>query len=130
MRSAYDIVKAHYAASDRGDLAGMVADFAPDMRWTEMDGFAYAGTYIGPEAVVEKVFKRIGQDFSDFDVKVETLLDAGDHVAAIANYVGTGRATGKAFSVRVVHVWRVEAGKISRFEQFCDTLRLAEAMGR
>ncbi|MGO7594132.1 nuclear transport factor 2 family protein, partial [Rhizobium leguminosarum] len=38
------------------------------------------------------------------------------------------RQTGKSFKARVVHVWSVADGKIRRFEQFTDTLRVADAM--
>ena len=49
-------------------------------------------------------------------------------MVAIGNYTGRFKATGKAMNVRVVHVWGVADDKIRRFEQFTDTLRVAEAM--
>lgn len=128
MGKAYDIVKAHYDASDRRDLQGMIADIAADCRWTEMDGFPARGTYVGPDAVVENVFKRLGELFDGFTLKVERLIDGGDDVVAIGEYSGTHRGTGKPFKARVVHVWGVKDGKVRRFEQFTDTLRVAESM--
>lgn len=128
MGKAYDVIRAHYDASDRGDLAGMIADIAPDCQWTEMDGFPARGTYVGPDAVVENVFKRLGGLFEGFALKVERLIDGGDDVVAIGEYSGTHRVTGKPFKARVVHVWSVRDGKIRRFEQFTDTLRVAESM--
>lgn len=128
MGKAYDIVKAHYAANERGDLDGMIADFAPDCRWTEMDGFPCAGTFIGPAAVVENVFKALGGMFDGFTFTLERLLDAGDEAVGIGTYTGTHKVTGKAFRARVVHVWGVAEGKVRRFEQFTDTLRVAESM--
>lgn len=128
MRTAFDIVKAHYAANDRRDLDGMLADIAQDCRWTEMDGFPCAGTYVGPQAVVENVFMVLGRDFDGYTFTLERLLDAGDDVIGIGTYTATCKATGKAFKVRVVHVWGVAGDKIRRFEQFTDTLRVAEAM--
>lgn len=127
MGKAYDIVKAHYDANDRHDLAGMLADVAPDCRWTEMDGFPCAGTFVGPDAVVENVFKVLGAMFDNYSFKLERLLDAGDDVVAVGNYSGTNKKTGKSFSARVVHVWGVRDGKIRRFEQFTDTLRVADS---
>ena len=47
MRSAYRIVSDHYAASSRGNLAGMLADMDERTEWTEMAGFPLAGTYVG-----------------------------------------------------------------------------------
>ncbi|TGR72815.1 DUF4440 domain-containing protein, partial [Mesorhizobium sp. M2D.F.Ca.ET.223.01.1.1] len=59
----YDAIKAHYAGSDAKDLAAMMAPVTESTAWTEMAGFPYAGTYIGPDAVIAGVFKRIGEDW-------------------------------------------------------------------
>ncbi|EFM55999.1 nuclear transport factor 2 family protein [Brucella inopinata] len=128
MRTAYEIVKAHYDANARRDMDGMLADIAQDCRWTEMDGFPCAGTYVGPEAIVENVFAALGAAWDDYTFTLDRLLDAGSDVVAIGNYTARNKATGKAMDVRVVHVWGVADGKIRRFEQFTDTLRVAEAM--
>jgi uncharacterized protein len=48
-RSNPDIVRDHYAASARGDLAAMMVEVSPQVRWTEMAGFPCAGTWIGPQ---------------------------------------------------------------------------------
>jgi ketosteroid isomerase-like protein len=128
MRTTYEMVRDHYAANDRRDLAGMMADFADDIRWTEMDGFPCTGTYVGADAIFEGVFKRLGTLFDHYTFTLERLLDAGSEAVAIGNYTATHKATGKAFNVRVAHVWGGSHGKIRRFEQFTDTLRVAEAM--
>jgi ketosteroid isomerase-like protein len=128
MKTTYELVKAHYEANDRGDLAGMVADIAVNCRWTEMDGFPCAGTYVGAEAIVENVFKALGASFDGYTFTLERLLDAGDAAVGIGTYTGTYKATGKSFTARVVHVWGGSGGKIRSFEQFTDTLRVAESM--
>ena len=128
MRTTYELVRDHYAANDRKDLPGMLADIAEDCRWTEMDGFPCAGTYIGPQAVVKGVFMRLGAQFDNYTFTLERLLDAGDEAVGIGNYTATHKTTGKPMNVRVVHVWGGSRGKIRRFEQFTDTLRVAEAM--
>ena len=128
MRSTYELVRDHYAANDRKDLAGMLADIAQDCAWTEMDGFPCAGTHVGPEAIVGGVFKPLGAMFDGYTFTLERLLDAGDEAVAIGNYTATHKNTGKSMNVRVVHVWGGSGGKIHRFEQFTDTLRVAEVM--
>lgn len=128
MTTAYEIVKRHYEASDRKDMPGMLADIAPDCRWTEMDGFPCAGTYVGPDEIFEGVFKALGELFDGFAFTLETLLDAGDNAVGIGRYTATAKATGKSFSARVAHVWTVRDGKVVAFEQFTDTLRVAESL--
>lgn len=109
-------------------MDGMLADIAPDCRWTEMDGFPCAGTYVGPQEVFKNVFLALGDIFEAYNFKLDRLLDAGSDVVGIGDYGGTHKETGKPFEARVVHVWGVADGKIRRFEQFTDTLRVAEAM--
>ena len=128
MRTAYQIISDHYAASARGDLAGMMAKVAPDVQWTEMAGFPCAGTHIGPAQVIEKVFKVLGTEWEGYHFKLQTLIDGGNTVVGVGDYGGTYRATGKAMQARVVHVWQVEGGLVRRFEQFTDTLLVAQAM--
>jgi uncharacterized protein len=127
MRTGYDVVKAHYIASDLGDLQGMLADLAPDAEWIEMAGSLCAGAFVGPDAVVENVFKVIGAEFETFAFKLDRLLDAGDEVVAVGGYSGVHRRTRKSFAVRTAHLWTVRQGKIRRFEQFTDTQLTAEA---
>jgi ketosteroid isomerase-like protein len=127
-RSNTDIVAAHYAASGRGDIAGMMADVAPDVRWTEMEGFPCAGTWIGPQKVAEHVFQVLGTQWIDYRFELESLIDGGDHVVGIGQYSGTFAKTGRSMQARVAHVWRLAEGRIVAFEQFTDTLLVARAM--
>ena len=128
MGKNYETIKAHYAASDAHDMAAMMAPITPATAWTEMAGFPCAGTYVGAPAIIEGVFKRLGEDWDGYDFKLERLIDGGDTVVGIGTYSGTYRKTGKAMSARVVHVWDMDDGKVVRFEQFTDTKLVAEAM--
>ena len=129
MTSDVDVIKAHYAASDRGDLPGMLAPLADDVAWTEMAGFPYAGTYIGPQSVRDNVFGRLAGEWDDYTADVEEVVGTGDGIVlGIGNYSGTYRATGRTMNARFVHVWRLSGGKVRQFEQFTDTVRVADAM--
>ncbi len=124
----YDIVNNHYAASARGDVTAMFANVSEQVEWTEMAGFPCAGMWVGPQAVMDKVFKVLGTAWQGYRFALESLVDAGDVIVGIGTYSGTYRATGKAMQARVAHVWRLESGKVVKFEQFTDTLLVAHAM--
>ena len=128
MRTPYQIVADHDAASDRHDLAAMFADVANDVQWTEMAGFPCAGTHVGPAQVVEKVFQVLGAEWEGYRFVLERLVDGGDTVVGIGDYHARHRTTGKPMQARVTHVWQVQGGKVRRFEQFTDTLLVARAM--
>lgn len=128
MSKNYDVIAAHYAASDRSDIDGMLAPLTAETRWTEMAGFPYAGTYVGPQAVIEGVFKRIGAEWKAYNFDLESLLDAGDSIVSVGTYTGVFKATGKAMTARVVHVWSMQDGKVVNFEQFTDTKLVNDVM--
>lgn len=121
-------MRASYEASARGDVDGILADLAPDAPWTEMDGFPCAGTYRGPAEVMRHVFRRLGEEWEGYQAVPDRYVDGGDAVVVIGHYSGTYRATGKSMRVRFAHVWTVRDGRIVAFEQFTDTLRVADAM--
>lgn len=128
MSANYEVVKAHYAGSDAKDLAAMMAPITERTVWIEMAGFPYAGTYVGKDAIIEGVFKRIGAEWDGYDFRLERLVDGHSSIIGIGTYSGTYRKTGKKMSARVVHVWDLEDGKVKRFEQFTDTKLVAQAL--
>lgn len=127
MRTPYTIVADHYAASDRRDIEGMMADLAPDVQWTEMAGFPCAGTHVGRDAIVANVFAVLGRDWAGFNFTLERLVDGGDTIVGIGEYTAHHATTCKPMQARVVHVWDVQDGRVRRFEQFCDTLLVQRA---
>lgn len=129
-RTPSQVIQEHYAASARNDLDGMVADFAPDLSWTEMAGFPYAGTYRGPDGVRSGVFERLGADWTDFRAEPDQLVVDGDQVVAFGRYSGVFGATGQPVSARFTHHWTLREEQIVGFEQFTDTVLFARAMGR
>ena len=126
--SAADVIRDHYEAATRGDLDGMLAPLAPDARWTEAAGFPYAGTYTGAAEVAKGVFARIGADWEDYRFDLEELVDGGATVVGVGTYSGTYRATGRAMTARVAHVWHVRDDRVTRFEQIVDSVTVAVAM--
>lgn len=130
MKTALDVIRDHYAASARGDLAGMLAPLSPDVEWIEMAGFPYAGTYRGPDAVTAGVFARIGAEWSEYQAIPDEYVAEGDKVVAFGHYTGTCKATGRSMRVRFVHLWHLEHNRVVRFEQFTDTHAFRQAMRR
>lgn len=128
MTKNLDIIKAHYAASDRKDIAGMMANVSATAEWTEMAGFPCAGTWIGPQAIIENVFKVLGESWEDYGFHLDYLIDGNDVIVGIGTYTAKFRKTGKDMRARVAHVWHLQGGQVVRFEQFTDTLLVANAM--
>ena len=123
-----EFVNGVYGAFARGDVPAVLGAFAEDIEWFEAEGMPYGGLHHGPEAVAQNVFGPITEDVEGYAVTPEELIGSGATVAAVVRYTGTGKATGKALDVPVVHVWDVRDGKIARFRQFIDTVKYAEVV--
>jgi ketosteroid isomerase-like protein len=123
-----EFVNSVYGAFARGDVPAVLGAFADDIEWFEAEGMPYGGLHRGPDAVAQNVFGPIAEDVEGFAVTPEQLIGSGATVAAVVRYTGTGKATGKALDVPVVHVWDIRDGKLARFRQFIDTVKYAEVV--
>jgi ketosteroid isomerase-like protein len=126
--SNVDVVRGAYESFAAGDVPAVLATFDDKIEWTEAAGFAYAGTYIGPQAVVDGVFMRLGTEWDGFSAVPEQIISEGDTVVSIGWYGGTYRSTGKPVHARFAHVWKLADGKVVTFEQIVDTVKTADAM--
>jgi len=125
------LVKGIYQAFGTGDVPAVLGAMSPDIVWNEAENFPLAdrNPYVGPQAILEGVFARLGSDWEGFAVDPQDYLDAGDSVVVLGRYRGTCRATGKPVDAQLVHVWRIEDGKAKAFQQLTDTLQFARATG-
>jgi uncharacterized protein len=124
-----EIVRSLYGAFARGDVPAVLAGLDAKVEWREADNFIYAdgNPYIGHDAVLQGVFMRVGMEWDGFAATSERLLDAGDTVVSLGRYTGKYKATGKRIDAQFVHVFSVENGKVVRFQQYTDTLQVAQA---
>jgi hypothetical protein len=94
---------------------------APDIHWTEAEGGPYGGIFIGPDAVLQNVFVRLGAEWEGFTVVPREFVASGDTVVALGEYSGTYKATRKSFKAPFAHVWKFQGGKAISFQQYTDT---------
>lgn len=123
-----EIIRGLYAAFGRGDIPAVMQILAPEVRWTEAEGFPYAGTYTGPDAVLHNVIMKLGTEWQTFSVSPEELVADGDTVVSLGTYRGVYKATGKKFTAPFAHVWTLRNGKVVRFRQHTDTALVQEAL--
>lgn len=121
-----EIVQVLYDSFAAGDIPAVTAAFADDISWIEADGFPLAGTYIGPQAIVDNVFMRLGEFSENWGVVVEQLVADGDTVVANGRYIWNHKTSGEPCEVRMAHVWTLADGKATSFLQHVDTARVRE----
>lgn len=125
------LVQDLYDALGRGDIPAVLGSFDATIAWREAEGNPYRPSgeaWIGPEAVLENLFVRLGGEWEGFAVHPQQYHDAGSTVVVEGRYTGTCIATGKGLDAQVCHVWKVRDGKITSFQQFVDTAQLWAVM--
>ena len=119
-----------YEAFGRGDIAFVIGALDPDVEWWEAENFIYAdkNPYVGPQAVLEGVFARIGQEWEGFSVTPLEVLDAGESVVGRGHYAGKYRETGRDVKAQFAHVFSFRNGKVVKFQQYTDTAQFKKAV--
>jgi ketosteroid isomerase-like protein len=129
MSTNKEIVESVYASFATGDVPAVLALMHPEIEWNEAEGFPlHDGTFVGPQAVVDGVFMRLGEIGDEFSAVPETIVADGDTVVAIGAYTWKHKTTGDPAEVKMVHVWTVDDGKLTGFQQHVDTVRVREQM--
>lgn len=130
-RSNAQRIQSLYDSFASGDVPTVLGSFDPNIVWIEADNINYAdrNPYRGPQAIAEGIFMRIGQDWNNFRVNVEQLIDGGENVVALGRYTATNKNTGQPLNAQFVHVWSLRDGKIVRFQQYADTAQFARVTG-
>ena len=122
-----------YAAFARGDIPTVLAGFHPEVQWREAEGNPYqpdGAAWVGPQAVLEKGFMRIGAEWDGFTVTVRALHDAGEHVVMEGRYTGTYKPSSRSVDAQVCHVLSFRDGKLVSFQQYVDTGQLQAVMAK
>jgi len=126
-----DVIKGVYHAFATGDFPAFLNAMDPKIEWNEAENFPYAdgNPYIGPDAVVQGVMGRISADWEYWTITDQVYRVTLDGMVIVtARYNGKHKITGKVIRAQVTHMWTLNNGKITRFQQYADTLQVTRAM--
>ena len=126
MTTNKELIEDLYGCFAAGDVPAVLGAMADDIQWTGADGFPLAGTYVGPQAVLEGVFVRLGEIGDHFSVVPEQYVADGDTVVTLGTYTWKQKGTGEPASVKMAHVWTIRDGKIADFRQHLDIAKVRE----
>ena len=120
-----------YTGFSTGDMPTVLGLMDPKIVWNEAESNSLAdgNPYIGPQAILEGVFARLGANHEHFglqDVKIHGMHD--NMVLATLRYDAKVKETGKTYNAQVAHLWTFnDEGKISAFQQYADTKKITDA---
>lgn len=125
------LIDSLYKAFANGEIPVVLGSMHPQIIWNEAESNSLAdgNPYIGPDAVLEGVFARLGANHESFglqDIKIHGMDN--NMVLATLRYDAKVKATGKTYNAQAAHLWTLnEEGKITGFQQYVDTKKLADA---
>jgi hypothetical protein len=122
-----------YKAFAKGDIPMVLGLLDEKVVWNEAEGNALAdgNPYIGPEAVLNGVFVRLGEEHEYFNLKdIELHNMYNDKVLATLRYDAKRKSNGALYDAQVAHLWTLKNGKVIAFQQYVDTKQLADAANK
>lgn len=122
------LVQALYEAFAARDRDRILEIFDPEIEWIQNEGFPGGGRHVGAETVLNDVFAKFRTEWEVWQAVVDRWLDAGEAIVALGKYRSLHKTTGRSMNAAFAHVYWVRDGRIVRFEQYTDTLKVAEAM--
>jgi ketosteroid isomerase-like protein len=124
MATNKEIIATAYDNFAKGDVPSVLAVMDPNIEWTEAEGWPlYSGTLVGPQAVVDGVFMRVGEIGENFSLNITQLVAEGDTVVALGTSSWNRKGSGEPAEVKIAHVWTLANGKVTRFQQHIDTAK-------
>lgn len=130
MRTEQTVVLTLYDALQRRALNDLFSVLHPDCVAHVCPGMPAIGGRVlyGPTEWVTGIWAPIHRLFDVVPVPDETVCTGPGTVLATGVYRGTARGTGAGFEAWFVHLWRVEAGRVSGLRQVTDTVQWVNAV--
>jgi len=128
-----DVLRGMYEAFGRGDIETVLASFDPQIEWRQAESNPYepeGKPWIGPDAIVENLFMKLGQEWDSFTVSPGEFYDAGEAViVAVLRYGGRARLSGIEIDETFGVVFTIRDGKIARGREYSTRDQALQAAG-
>ncbi|MBT2161120.1 nuclear transport factor 2 family protein [Zobellia barbeyronii] len=127
------IIDRVYKSFATGDIPTVLGLLDEKVVWNEAESNSLAdgNPYIGPEAVLNGVFARLGEEHEYFNLKdIELHNMYNDKVLATLRYDAKRKNNGALYDAQVAHHWSLKNGKVITFQQYADTKKLADATSK
>jgi len=126
MKTNVDLIKKFYISLKAQDKQYL--QLCDDgIEWTVMESMPNGGIYVGKKAVFEEYFPNLFSAFAEFHAITEEFLDAGDRVIVFGKYQMMAKKSKKKFESPFAHVYAIKNGKIAKFVQYADTVKIQKA---
>lgn len=130
-RSNLQIVSDMYNSFATGNIPAVLSDMDSNIEWNESENFPYAdgNPYVGPDAVLNGVFKRLGAEWEYWKLTDQVFYEVQNgEIIVTGRYDAKHKETFKEINAQFVHIFWIENGKVIKFQQYADTYQVNSAM--
>lgn len=122
------IIKDVYERFNSRNYAGVLELFDENFEWNaaENSPLADKSPYHGVDAVRIGVFDRIAAGFEKLEVAIDEMFASGERVVVLGYYHARFQESQDEFQIQVAHIWTIRDGKAVKFQQYVDTLKIAQ----
>jgi ketosteroid isomerase-like protein len=113
----------------KGDFAGAVEHYDPDIEWAENRSITGKGVYRGLAGLRDGFLDWLSA-WDGYRCEADDLIAAGDCVVASVRGSGTGKLSGAEASDAFFMVFWIRDGKVTRIENHREREQALEAAGR
>ena len=99
-----------------------------NIQWEIIEGFPYGGVYNGLGSVFEDFFGNVMQHFEFWQAEPSEFIEGGDKVTVLGTYHTKAKESGQDVNPTFAHIWTVSNGKLTRLQQYADTVQLSRAL--
>lgn len=110
------LIRDGYAAFATQDIPKMLSTWDPNITWTEGEHNTLSGTRKGTDEVLTLLGHVGTMSGGTFALDIERVIADDTSAVVICNTTGTRDGTSYAF--RSAHLWSIESGKLTSFEEF------------
>lgn len=123
---AADLIRASYAALNRGDVEGALAALHRDAVWRESAELP-GGDHFDGRDEIEAFLASFLEQWQVFRQHVESTVASGERVCVLIHLTAVGRGSGAQVDARYAHVWTMRDGLGAAVDAYYDPeLALAE----
>jgi ketosteroid isomerase-like protein len=122
------LVQQFYQSQKVGDMESLLNSLARDVQWElpAMENVPFAGKWQGREGVGQ-FFGKVSEAQDVVEFEPEEYITQGNKVVVLGRFTMRVKATGRNVSSTWAHVWTVENGQITRFNEYVDTAVVSRA---
>ncbi len=121
-------VRQGFEAMNRGDLDGLLDMLDPDIVWHQPADLPDAVVAHGHAGLMD-IMQRWLEEWDEYSVELEELIDAGDRVVVVQRIRGKGKGSGVETEMREAHVYKIRERRPVEAWQYRTKEEALEAVG-